>query len=73
VEPELHPTQLAPNVHDLSGTAARRNLFCGFYNTCLSTAVRQGWSDWTCARCELRNATPAPSASRFAQDRRRDD
>ena len=60
-------------MHDLAGAAVVRKLFCSHYDTCLTEAVRRGWSDWTCARCDLRDAIPAPSASRFAQDRRRDD
>jgi hypothetical protein len=73
VEPEPHPTQLAPDLQELADTAAVRILFCPHYDSCLTTAVKRGWADWTCARCELRNTTPPPSASRFAQDRRRDE
>jgi hypothetical protein len=74
VDPEPFPTELAPSGFGEAVTAASvRNFFCRYYDSCLTTAVRRGWSDWTCARCALRGSTPPPSATRFAQDRRRDD
>lgn len=47
-----------------------RNVFCGSYARCLHTAVKANWSDWTCTACSLFTATPAPSATRFAEDRK---
>jgi hypothetical protein len=30
----------------------RRELFCIHYNSCLSTALQQGWPGFTCKDCE---------------------
>ncbi|MFN7132599.1 MAG: hypothetical protein ACK4N5_11000 [Myxococcales bacterium] len=51
---------------------AHRNVFCVNYDSCLNVAVKNGWGDWTCQRCPLRNNAKKPTASSFAQDRSRD-
>ena len=52
-------------------TRGHRNVFCSLYDRCLNEVVKRGWSNWTCRRCELMNATPAPSAAMYANDRPR--
>ena len=48
-----------------------RNVFCSLYDRCLDEVVRRGWTNWTCRRCALVDATKPPSATRYANDRPR--
>lgn len=46
----------------------QRNLFCRFYSRCLNAAVKDDWSDWTCAHCALAHeASDAPSPSTYSR------
>jgi hypothetical protein len=59
-------------VHTHRGDAVQqpvRNLFCPMYQACLDHAVRADWQDFTCAACQLKDRTPAPSATRYSRDR----
>ena len=64
-----------PNPSETRGarTAQRRledlrNVFCHHYNGCLDHAMREDWSDWTCARCPIFREAGNVSATQFARD-----
>lgn len=66
-----NPTQLLQGKN--AEIAEHRNVHCGMYGLCLNKAVREGWNDWTCRRCESFVATAnKPSASAYATARRYD-
>jgi len=63
-----NPTELRALRGDRPGEPLRV-LFCPLYASCLDHAVLLDWNDWTCAKCALREQTPAPSAARYSRDR----
>jgi hypothetical protein len=73
MDAQPNPREVAESEDDEDPTPQVRNLFCTHYDSCLSAAVRAGWTGWTCAHCELRWASAPPSATRFAHDRHKDD
>ena len=70
---EIHQVGANPTqVHTERGDRVlepARNLFCPLYQACLDYAVRKDWQDFTCSACQLKERTPAPSATRYSRDR----
>ena len=52
------PIELTAPINPDRGVEGHRNLFCGFYDSCLDEAVMRGWNSWSCSRCELHNLQP---------------
>ncbi|HVO18543.1 MAG TPA: hypothetical protein VMU15_04760 [Anaeromyxobacter sp.] len=52
------PTELTAPINPDRGVEGHRNLFCGFYDSCLDEAVMRGWNSWSCSRCELHSIQP---------------
>jgi hypothetical protein len=52
------PTELTAPINPDRGVEGHRNLFCGYYDSCLDEAVNRGWNSWSCARCELHAVQP---------------
>ncbi len=71
MEPKPNPVQLAPGRFD-GGDVTHRNVFCPHYDGCLDVAVKRGWADFTCTRCELFRKTPPPSAVELSFDQPRE-
>lgn len=66
------PTGLtAPRATERLTSCAQRNHYCPNYQGCLNLAVRRDWADWTCSRCELKNARGAMDVKDFAHMRPR--
>jgi hypothetical protein len=47
------PSELTAPINPDRGVEGHRNLFCGFYDSCLDEAVKKAWNSWTCTRCTL--------------------
>jgi hypothetical protein len=63
-----NPSQLRPAPH---ARDPGRNVHCASYSTCLNTAARRGWQDWTCLRCDNGRQDDAGAiAEELAHDRR---
>jgi hypothetical protein len=66
------PTELTAPINPDRGVEGHRNLFCGFYDSCLDEAVKRGWNSWTCTRCGLHAVEPEVEGGieSYAQQRR---
>lgn len=53
---QSRPTRAGPR-------KGQRNLFCIYYNGCLSRALKRGWEGFSCEACPMKSRSATASAS----------
>lgn len=71
VQRQPRPMQLETSIRE-DAVGEHRNLYCYHYDRCLDVCVQEGWNNWTCAGCSLKNEGQPPQVTGFANARRRD-
>ena len=61
-----YPIQFKPMRSSHPELNEHRSVFCSHYSACLDLALRRGWDDFSCQKCELCHQRATPAADHYA-------